>query len=407
MTPALPSLRRKVGILIVGLGGAVATTAVAGIELIRSGKQAKTGLPLADAAAHGLANYDDLVFGGWDVSADDLATAAQHHHVLEAEQFAAVEPVLRAMRPLRAVGGSGWCANVGGSNTLAASGHRAALAQLEGDISTFRRQRGVHGCVVINVASVERWPDLSSAIFATIDAFESALDADNPDISPAMLYAYAAISAGLPYANFTPSLAADVPALVALAERHNVPIAGKDGKTGQTMLKTVIAPALRARALHVDGWFSTNILGNRDGLALADPASLASKVATKASVLDSILGYKVDDHIVQINYYKPRGDNKEAWDNIDLVGFLGQKMQLKIDFLCRDSILAAPLVIEIARLLDLAGQRGEGGIAEQLGIFFKAPMTPQGATAVHDFGLQERRLQEWLAAERPAALSAR
>ena len=180
--------------------------------------------------------------------------------------------------------------------------------------------------------------------------------------------------------------------------QRNVPIGGKDGKTGQTFMKTVIAPALRARALHVDGWFSTNILGNRDGLALEDPGSLKSKLNTKGSVLDDILGYPVEDHIVDIRYYKPRGDNKEAWDNIDLVGFLGQKMQIKVNFLCRDSILAAPLVIEIARVLDLARQRGEGGIQEQLGLFFKAPMTPAGKREEHSFPVQERVLLDWLAA---------
>ncbi len=407
MIPTLPQLRGKLGVLVVGLGGAVATTAVAGIELIRAGRQTKTGLPLAETRVAGLAAYEDLVFGGWDVASDDLATAARQHNVLDGEQLAAVEATLRELRPMRAVGGPGWCANVGGSNTLQTTGHRAALAQLASDIAAFRRERGVHGCVVINLASVQRWPDLSSPIFATIEAFERALDGDDAGISPAMLYAYAAIDAGVPYANFTPSLAADIPALVAFAESKNVPVAGKDGKTGQTMLKTVLAPALKARALHVDGWFSTNILGNRDGLALADPASLASKVATKASVLDSILGYAVEDHVVQINYYKPRGDNKEAWDNIDLSGFLGQKMQIKIDFLCRDSILAAPLVIEIARVLDLASQRGEGGIARQLGVFFKAPMTPPGQIVEHDFGVQARALEAWLGSGRAAAVSAR
>ena len=211
-----------------------------------------------------------------------------------------------------------------------------------------------------------------------------------------MLYAYAAIEAGVPYGNFTPSVAADVPALAELARRRGVPVAGKDGKTGQTLLKTVLAPALRARALHVDGWFSTNILGNRDGLALDDPDSLRSKLDTKGSVLDSILGYRVEDHIVDIRYYRPRGDDKEAWDNIDVIGFLGHRMQIKVNFLCKDCILAAPLVIEIARLLDLAQQRGEGGAQEQLSLFFKAPMTANGRAPEHAFHLQERMLADWL-----------
>jgi myo-inositol-1-phosphate synthase len=196
-----------------------------------------------------------------------------------------------------------------------------------------------------------------------------------------MLYAYAAIDSGTPYANFTPSVAADVQPLADLAARRGVPVAGKDGKTGQTLIKTVIAPALRDRALHVDGWFSTNILGNSDGKALDDPRSLASKLGTKKTVLDQILGYPVEDHIVMIHYYRPRGDDKEAWDNIDLTGFLGRKMQLKLNFLCKDSVLAAPLVIEIARVLGLAQARGEAGVQEQMSLFFKAPQTGRRARA--------------------------
>jgi myo-inositol-1-phosphate synthase len=213
-----------------------------------------------------------------------------------------------------------------------------------------------------------------------------------------MVYAYAAIAEDAGYVNFTPSLAADVPALVAFAEQRGVPVAGKDGKTGQTMVKTVLAPAFRARALTVEGWYSTNILGNRDGLALDDPDSLNSKLQTKGSVLDSILGYPVEDHVVRIDYYRPRGDQKEAWDAIDLVGFLGQRMQIKVDFQCRDSILAAPLAVELARLTDLAQQRGEGGVQRQLGWFFKAPMTADGGVPEHAFHRQEDVLLDWLAA---------
>jgi myo-inositol-1-phosphate synthase len=223
-----------------------------------------------------------------------------------------------------------------------------------------------------------------------------ALDANDDEVGPAMLYAYAAITSGIPYGNFTPSVSADIPALKELARRNGVPIAGKDGKTGQTLVKTVIAPALRGRALHVDGWYSTNILGNRDGLALDDPSSLASKLDTKGSVLDSILGYKVENHKVFIHYYPPRGDDKEAWDNIDFTGFLGHRMQMKINFLCKDSILAAPLVIEIARCLDLAKQRGHGGVLEELGVFFKAPQMTNGAEPEHAWPEQERRFRDWL-----------
>jgi myo-inositol-1-phosphate synthase len=266
------------------------------------------------------------------------------------------------------------------------------------DIRRHRENTGIDHLVMVNLASVERWPDRGAQVLRTLDAFERGLDGSDPAISPAMLYAYAAIAEGVPYGNFTPSLAADVPALTAMAERQNIPVAGKDGKTGQTFIKTVLAPAFRSRSLYVEGWFSTNILGNRDGLALDHPDSLRSKLNTKGSVLDDILGYPVEDHIVDIRYYRPRGDNKEAWDNIDLVGFLGQKMQIKVNFLCRDSILAAPLVIEIARVLDLARQRGQGGIQEQLGLFFKAPMTKPGKREEHSFPVQERALLDWLAA---------
>jgi myo-inositol-1-phosphate synthase len=250
--------------------------------------------------------------------------------------------------------------------------------------------------VMINLASTERKADLGADALTSVEGFERGLDADDAAISPAMLYAYAAIASDTPYANFTPSVAADVAPLAELARQRGVPIAGKDGKTGQTLLKTVIAPALRDRALHVDGWFSTNILGNSDGLALDDPKSLASKVDTKKSVLDQILGYPVEDHIIMIHYYKPRGDNKEAWDNIDLTGFLGQKMQLKLNFLCKDSVLAAPLAIEIARCLALAQTRGEGGVQDQMGIFFKMPQTADGGEPIHAFGEQQLILDTWL-----------
>ena len=232
-----------------------------------------------------------------------------------------------------------------------------------------------------------------------VAGFEKALDEDSSDISPAMLYAYAAMTKGIPYGNFTPSVAADIPAFIELAELRKVPIAGKDGKTGQTFIKTVLAPALRSRALKVDGWYSTNILGNRDGLALSNEDSLASKVKTKSSVLEDILGYEVEDHLVDIRYYRPRGDNKEAWDNIDVSGFLGQTMQIKVNFLCKDSILAAPLAIEIARCLDLAKQRGESGIQEQLSVFFKLPMSRSGKPE-QAFHRQEEMLLKWLGQKR-------
>ena len=389
---------RRVGVLVVGLGGAVATTAAAGIEMLRAGSNDMAGLPLSGANAPGIAAYRNLHFAGWDLHGEDLDTAVREHRVLDREQAELVAPALQAMKPWPAVGSVDFCKNVDGANKVAAKSHRDAVERIRDDIRRFREGTGIDNLVMVNLASVERWPDQSAPALHTPEGFEHGLDQSDPAISPAMLYAYAAIVEGVPYGNFTPSLAADIPALVALAERRRVPVAGKDGKTGQTFIKTVLAPAFKSRSLYVEGWFSTNILGNRDGLALDNPDSLRSKLNTKGSVLDDILGYPVEDHIVDIRYYRPRGDNKEAWDNIDLVGFLGQKMQIKVNFLCRDSILAAPLVVEIARVLDLARSRGQGGIQEQLGLFFKAPMTPAGKREEHSFPVQERVLLDWLAA---------
>ncbi|MBB5692327.1 inositol-3-phosphate synthase [Muricoccus pecuniae] len=388
---------RRLGVAVVGLGGAVATTAVAGIEVIRRGANRLEGLPLADVSVPGMADYRDMVFGGWDLDASDLSSAASHHRVLNDTQIKETQDALSAIKPWPAVGSGAFCRGVDGANKFEAPGHRAAVEAIAADLKRFRETSGADGIVMINLASTERTPGDDAAL-NSLDAFERALDRDDPSIGPAMLYAYAAIESGVPYGNFTPSLAADAPALKEFAKSRNVPVAGKDGKTGQTMMKTVLAPALRARALHVDGWFSTNILGNRDGEALRDPGSLQSKLDTKGSVLDSILGYHVEDHLVDIRYYRPRGDDKEAWDNIDVSGFLGHKMQIKVNFLCKDSVLAAPLALEIARVLDLAQQRGDGGVQEQLSIFFKAPMVANGHAPEHAFHVQERMLMDWLGA---------
>ncbi len=389
---------RRVGLAIVGLGGAVATTAAAGLELLRLGAAGPEGLPLAELEGQvaGLASYDDLVVGGWDLDGSDLAKAAEVHGVLDSRQLDLARQGLSRVTPWAAAGDAAFCRNVLGGNTVLAEGRRAQVDVIRQDLQRFRAEEGLGGCVVVNLASTERWPDLTAPALQTPEAFEAALDSDDPAVSPGMLYAYAAIVEGCGYLNFTPSMAADVPALTALAEQRGVPVAGKDGKTGQTMMKTVLAPAFRSRALRVEGWYSTNILGNRDGLALDDPNSLESKLNTKGSVLDSILGYPVEDHVVRIDYYRPRGDAKEAWDAIDLVGFLGQRMQVKVDFQCRDSILAAPLAIELARLTDLAQQRGQGGVQEQLGWFFKAPMTAVGGVPEHALHRQERVLLDWL-----------
>ena len=394
-----PERRETIGVAVVGLGGAVATTAIAGIEMIKAGRNDRTGLPLAGFAVPGLADYRDIVFTGWDVNGDDLGTAAEKHGVLDGDQVRSAGSALKGIRPMPAVGSSIFCKNVDGKNKIDVGSHREAVARIGDDLARFKRESGVDRVIMINLASTEIYPDLEAPALRDLEGFERGLDESDPTIGPAMLYAYAAIRAGNPYANFTPSVAADAKPLIQLARERNVAVAGKDGKTGQTFIKTVLAPALRQRSLHVDGWFSTNLLGNRDGLALDDPGSLKSKLGTKKSVLDQMLGYEVEDHIIDIRYYRPRGDDKEAWDNIDLSGFLGQRMQLKINFLCKDSILAAPLVIEIARCLGLADRRGQGGVQEHLGCFFKAPMTANGHLAEHAFHAQQDALLDWLGVE--------
>jgi myo-inositol-1-phosphate synthase len=385
---------RKLGIAVIGMGGAVGSTMSAGIALFKKGAIGTDGLPLARFGNSSLVSYNEIVFGGWDVFPDDLANAAEQHDVLTHKQYVAVEHELRSIKPWPAVSDRRFLSKVSGTNVVQTRSHREATETIASQLSEF--QRSVDSVVVINLASTEKLAVNGSELFNSLADFEAALDEDCPDISPAMLYAYAAIVSGIPYGNFTPSVAADIPALIEFAEKQKVPIAGKDGKTGQTFIKTVLAPALRSRALKVEGWYSTNILGNRDGLALSDEESLASKVKTKSSVLEDILGYDVEDHIVDIRYYRPRGDNKEAWDNIDITGFLGQPMQIKVNFLCKDSILAAPLAIEIARCLDLAKQRGEYGIQEQLSVFFKLPMSKSGHPE-QAFHRQEDMLLNWLA----------
>lgn len=393
---------KKLGIAIIGLGGAVGTTMVAGIELLKKGLIGTEGLPLAkldESLIKDLAAYENIVFAGWDLFGEHLAKAAEEHEVLTHKQFVAVEEELRKIKPWRAAGNKDFLENIEGENKFAeTNSHRASVEKICENLREFKKI--CDEAVVINLASTEKLADEGSEIFNSIAGFEKALDENSKEISPAMLYAYAAISEEIPYGNFTPSVAADIPALIEFAENKRVPIAGKDGKTGQTMIKSVLAPAFKTRALKVEGWYSTNILGNRDGLALSNAESLASKVKTKSGLLDDILGYEVADHLVDIRYYRPRGDNKEAWDNIDLTGFLGQTMQIKVNFLCKDSILAAPLAIEIARCLDLAKQRNEKGVLEEISIFFKMPMTKskdkKAENALHK---QEEILLNWLKAE--------
>lgn len=390
---------RKLGIAIVGLGGAVGTTMVAGIELLKKGAIGTEGLPLANLDENitkDLAVYENINFGGWDLFGEHLAKAAEEHDVLTHKQFVAVEEDLRRIKPWRAVENTAFLANIEGENIVSqANSLRETIEKLRTDLQKFKKS--CDQVVVINLASTEKLAAEGNEIFNLIADFEKALDDNAKEISPAMLYAYAAICEQIPYGNFTPSVAADIPALVEFAENKGVPLAGKDGKTGQTMIKSVLAPAFKTRALKVEGWYSTNILGNRDGLALSNADSLASKVKTKSSLLEDILGYAVEDHLVDIRYYRPRKDNKEAWDNIDLTGFLGQPMQLKVNFLCKDSILAAPLAIEIARCLDLAKRRGESGVLEEVGVFFKYPMTKiKDAKPENALHKQEAILLDWL-----------
>jgi myo-inositol-1-phosphate synthase len=365
----------------------------AGIELIKKGVIGNEGLPLAELQIEGMAEYEDIVFAGWDLFGENLAKAAEVHDVLTYKQFLAAEPELAKLKPWPAVEDPNFLSNIDGENRLAASGLRDAIDKIQKDLRDFSAV--CDSVVVINLASTEKLANEGNEIFNSLADLEKAINENSAGISPALLYAYAAISEKIPYGNFTPSVSVDVPALVEFAKMNGVPIAGKDGKTGQTFIKTVLAPALRSRALKIDGWYSTNILGNRDGLALSNEESLASKIKTKSSVLRDILGYEVEDHIVDIRYYRPRKDNKEAWDNIDITGFLGQQMQIKVNFLCKDSILAAPLAIEIARCLDLARQRGGSGIQEQLSVFFKLPMSANGSPE-HAFHKQETLFFNWL-----------
>ena len=392
----------KLGVLIVGLNGAVATTLVAGVELMKRGLVPRMGMVTerTDAriaeAIHDLLDFapiEDLVFGGWDVRFANVYEGALEHKVLPKHVLDEVREDLVDVKPWPAVFARSYAENVVGENIVVAERHRDQIASLTKEIQAFRAANHVERVVVVNLASTEAFL-APSAVHASLEAFETGLDESSPAITPAMRYFYAAMRLGIPYCNFTPSLT-NVPALAALAAKTRTPYAGMDGKTGQTLLKTALAAMLRVRRLHVDGWFSTNVLGNNDGLILDSPGSNKTKVLSKAAVLDSIVGYRVENHQVHIHYYKPRGDSKEAWDNIDITGFAGIPMQIKVNFLCQDSALAAPLVIDLVRLLDVAKRVGESGIQRQLSLFFKSPYSEDGETAVHDLFKQEQLLLKW------------
>lgn len=407
----------KLGVLLPGLG-AVATTFVAGVLAVRRGLAAPIGSltqlgtirlgKRTDARNPAIRDYialprlDDLVFGGWDIFPDDAYASACRAGVLERRLLDVLRDELAAIQPMPAVFDRAYVKRLDGPNVKRGATKMDLAEQLIADIERFR---AVHGCdrlVAVWCGSTEvyRTP---TAVHADLDAFEAGLRASSPDIAPSQIYAYACLRLGIPYANGAPNLSVDVPALIELARRRRVPIAGKDFKTGQTLMKTILAPGLKARLLGLRGWYSTNILGNRDGEVLDDPDAFKTKEVSKLGVLDHILQpqlypelYGHFDHVVRINYYPPRGDNKEGWDNIDIVGWLGYPMQIKVNFLCRDSILAAPIVLDLALLLDFAARAGMLGIQEWLSFYWKSPMTPDGLYPEHDLFIQLKKLKNTL-----------
>ena len=415
---AIAPAEGKLGVLCVGLG-AVTSTLIAGVELarhgmgepigsltqlgtIRLGTRTENRVPLIRDFVS-LAQLDDLVFGAWDVFPDDAYVSASRAGVLDAgRHLEAIGDTLRAVRPMPAAFDSAYVKRLDGPNVKDGINKRAMLEAIRADIDSFRSEQLVDRLVMIWCASTEIYIEPGPA-HADLEAFEHAIDTDDPQIAPSMLYAYAALQEGIPFANGAPNLTVDVPALRDYATEHGVPIAGKDFKTGQTLIKTVIAPMLKARMLGLSGWYSTNILGNRDGEVLDDPESFRTKEESKLGVLEEVLEpdrypqlYGDVYHKVRINYYPPRGDNKEGWDNVDLFGCLGYPMQLKIDFMCRDSILAAPLALDLCLFLDLARRAGLGGIQEWLSFYFKSPQVAPGLYPEHDLFIQQTKLRNTL-----------
>ena len=349
-----------------------------------------------------LAGLDDLVFGGWDIFEDNCYEAARTAGVLEASLLDKIRPELEAIKPWPAVFDRHYVKRLDGPNVKRGANKMELAGQVREDIRRFKAENGLDRMVMIWCASTEIYMTETEA-HQSIEAFERALVANDVSIPSSMVYAYAALQEGVPFANGAPNLTVDIPALVGLAQEKKLPVVGKDFKTGQTLIKTIVAPGLKARLLGVSGWYSTNILGNRDGEVLDDPESFKTKEESKKSVLDYIfqpdlypLLYKDLCHVVRINYYPPRGDNKEGWDNIDLVGWLGYPMQLKINFLCRDSILAAPIVLDLVLFLDLARRAGLAGIQEWLSFYFKSPMHARGLYPEHDLFIQMVKLKNTL-----------
>ncbi len=407
----------KLGILLVGLG-AVSTTFIAGVEAIRRG----LAEPIGSLSQMGtirlgkrtdgrspkikefvpLADLDDIVFGAWDIFSESAFDAALNAGVLEKDLLNQLAEQLASLRPMKAVFSQNYVKRLNGDNVKIGKTKMELAEQLIEDIARFRTENNCERLVMVWAASTEIFLEPSD-VHGSIEQFEKGLYDNDERIAPSMIYAYAAIRSGVPFANGAPNLTVDIPALTELAEKNGVPVCGKDFKTGQTLMKTILAPGLKSRMLGLDGWYSTNILGNRDGEVLDDPESFRTKEESKLSVLEQILQpevypelYKDFSHVVRINYYPPRGDNKEGWDNIDIFGWLGYKMQIKIDFLCRDSILAAPLVLDLALFLDLAQRSKMRGVQEWLSFYFKSPQTAPGLYPEHDLFIQLKKLKNTL-----------
>ena len=407
----------KLGILTPGMG-AVSTTFIAGVESIRRGlakpigsltqmgtirlgKRTDNNTPMIKDFIP-LADLDDLVFGGWDIFEDNCYDAAMNAGVLEKELLDGVKDFLVAIKPMKAVFDQKYVKKLSGDWVKKGDNWYDLAQQLMDDMDRFKEENGCDRLVIVWCASTEIFLEKTAA-HETIESFEKAMKENSPEIAPSMVYAYAALKMGIPFANGAPNLTIDLPALVALAKENGAPICGKDFKTGQTLMKTILAPGLKARMIGLGGWFSTNILGNRDGEVLDDPESFKTKEESKLSVLEHILQpdlypelYENFYHKVRINYYPPRGDNKEGWDNIDIFGWLGYPMQIKIDFLCRDSILAAPIVLDLALFMDLGKRIGFSGIQEWLSFYFKSPQHAPELYPEHDLFIQLMKLKNTL-----------
>ena len=407
----------KLGILIPGLG-AVATTFIAGVEAvkkgiakpigsltqmgnIRIGKRTENRNPAINEFVP-LAQLNDIVFGGWDLYEDNVYESALNAKVLELPLLYSVKDELESIKPMKAVFDQSYVANLNGVNIKKAATKYDLAMELIADMEQFKLLNNCSRLVMVWCGSTEKYIE-QTAVHNSIQSFEEGLKNNDDQIAPSMIYAYAALKLGVPFANGAPNLTCDIPALIELAKQTHTPICGKDFKTGQTLMKTIVAPGLHARALGVSGWFSTNILGNRDGYVLDNPANFKTKEVSKLSVLDEIFKPELNPdlygemyHKVRINYYPPRGDNKESWDNIDIFGWLGYPMQIKINFLCRDSILAAPIVLDLALFMDLAKRAEMGGIQEWLSFYLKSPQTLEGLPPEHDIFKQLIKLQNTL-----------